>query len=41
MGALARLWKGGTTFKQLGGIKMTVWQPFVPQLDDKVWGTFA
>ena len=30
MGALVRLWKGGTTFKQLGGTKMTVWQPFIP-----------
>ena len=30
MGALVRLWKGGTTFEQLGGTKMTVWQPFIP-----------
>ena len=30
MGALARLWKGGTMLEQLGGIKMTVWQPFIP-----------
>ena len=30
MGALVRLWKGGKTFEQLGGTKMTVWQPFIP-----------
>ena len=30
MGALVRLWKGGTTFELLGGTKMTVWQPFIP-----------
>ena len=30
MGALVILWKGGTMFEQLGGIKMTVWQPFIP-----------
>ena len=31
MGALVRLWKGGTTFEQLGGTKMTgCSQPFVP-----------
>ena len=30
MGALVRLWKGGTMFEQLGGTKMTVWQPFIP-----------
>ena len=30
MGALVRLWKGGTTFEQLGGTNMTVWQPFIP-----------
>ena len=29
MGALVRLWKGGTMFEQLGGTKMTVWQPFI------------
>ena len=28
--ALVRLWKGGTMFEQLGGTKMTVWQPFIP-----------
>ena len=35
MGALVRLWKGGTTFEQLGGTKMTVWQPFIPTLTTK------
>ena len=30
MGAMVRLWKGGTTFEQLGGTKMAVWQPFIP-----------
>ena len=29
MGALVRLWKGGIASKQLGGTKMTVWQPFI------------
>ena len=30
MGALVRLWKGRTMLlEQLGGIKMTVWQPFI------------
>ena len=35
MGALVRLWKGGTTFEQLGGTKMTVWQPFIPSWTTK------
>ena len=30
VGALVRLWKGGTTFEQLGRTKMTVWLPFIP-----------
>ena len=30
MEAMVRLWKGGTTFEQLGGTKMAVWQPFIP-----------
>ena len=30
MGALVRLWKGRTMLlEQLGGTKMTVWQPFI------------
>ena len=29
MGALVRLWKGETPIEQLGGTKMTVWQPFI------------
>ena len=40
MGALVRLWKGGTTFEQLGGIKMTVWQPFIPTWMTKSGGPF-
>ena len=40
MGALVILWKGGTMFEQLGGIKMTVWQPFFSLLNGKVYGTF-
>ena len=39
-GALVRLWKGGTTFEQLGGIKMTVWQPFIPTWMTKSEGPF-
>ena len=30
VGALVKLWKGGTTFEQLRGTKMKVWQPFIP-----------
>ena len=41
MGALVRLWKGGTTFEQLGGIKMTVWQPFIPTWMTKSGGPFS
>ena len=39
MGALVRLWKGGTTFEQLEGPKGQV-AAICSHLDDKVWGTF-